>query len=65
MNNPESPDIPLIYLAMARGILMGKADHELNIDAILPEVTDWFSAVDDPEKVLKLAGILEKAQRKS
>lgn len=67
MNNPEllelePPEPKLIYLAMARGILMGKADYELNIDAILPEVTDWVSAVDDPKKVLKLARVLEKAQ---
>ncbi len=33
----------IIYLAMARGILMGKADHLKDFDAMLPEVTDWVS----------------------
>ncbi len=52
-----------IYLAMARGILMGKADDALeNFQAMLPEVTDWVSAVNDPAIVLKLAKKLEGAQ---
>lgn len=52
----------IIFLAMARGIFMGLSDNG-NMDALFPEVNgDWHSAVNDTEKVEKLAEILKNNQ---
>lgn len=52
----------IIFLAMARGIFMGLCDNG-NMDALFPEVNgDWHSAVNDIEKVKKLAEILKNNQ---
>ena len=52
----------IICLAMARGIFMGLADMG-NMDALFPEVKgDWHSAANDPEKVQRLAEILQNNQ---
>lgn len=49
----------IVFFAMARGIFMGLADTG-NMDALFPEVNgDWHSAVNDREKVKKLAEILK------
>lgn len=47
---------------MARGIFMGLSDNG-DMDALFPEVNgDWHSAVNDTEKVKKLAEILKNNQ---
>jgi hypothetical protein len=52
----------IIFLAMARGIFMGLSDNG-DMDALFPEVHgDWHSAVNDTEKVEKLAEILKNNQ---
>lgn len=54
----------LMYLAMARGIFMGLADMG-DMDALFPEVnSNWVDAMNDPEKVKKLAGILKQNNSK-
>lgn len=54
----------LMYIAMARGIFMGLADMG-DMDAIFPEVNgDWNSAMNDPEKVNRLAGLLKENNKK-
>jgi hypothetical protein len=53
----------IIFLAMARGIFMGLADMG-NMDALFPEVRgDWHSAMNDVEKVKKLAEFLKENQK--
>lgn len=53
----------ILFLAMARGIFMGLSDMG-DMDALFPEVKgDWQSAMNDPEKVKKLALILKKSNK--
>ncbi len=54
----------LMYLAMARGIFMGLSDMG-DMDALFPEVnSNWVDAVNDAEKVKKLAEILKQNNSK-
>lgn len=53
----------IIFLAMARGIFMGLADTG-NMDALFPEINgNWVDAMNNPEKIQKLASILKKENK--
>lgn len=54
----------IMYLAMARGIFMGLADDGNNIHPLFPELHgDWWSAMNDPDAVKKLADHLRNTQK--